>query len=112
MKTLHNQYQTYNGRDYSIAAVIEISRDLPVENIDIRVINKYHNLEGITSCDYDLEMFATTMKRVLEADLSKPILIYRGYVMDGKHRLTKALYLGKKTIKAKILKELPCSVKL
>lgn len=108
---IYNQLQDYNGKTYSVAAVLELARNIPEEIVDIRLIDKYYNVSNITSNQYDLEDFAAAMKRVLNADLKYPILIYRGFIMDGKHRLTKAIYLGKKTIKAKVLKELPIEIK-
>jgi len=41
------------------------------------------------------------MKMIMDADLTKPIILDEdGYIMDGRHRLAKALYEGKKTILA------------
>jgi len=104
---VHNQSQRYNGKYYSVSTLIEISKNIPVELVDIRLINKYHILTNIENNDYDLADFADTMKSVMNADLKYPILLYRGFILDGKHRLTKAIFLGKKKIKVKILKELP-----
>jgi len=45
--------------------------------------------------------FVAHMHQVYEADLSYPIILDEdGYVMDGRHRIAKALFLGLKTIKA------------
>ncbi len=42
------------------------------------------------------------MKSVMDADLDFPILLNEdGVIIDGRHRLCKALYLGEKTIKAR-----------
>jgi ParB-like chromosome segregation protein Spo0J len=41
------------------------------------------------------------MKAVQKADLSMPVILDEdGELMDGRHRLMKAILLGKKTIKA------------
>jgi len=47
------------------------------------------------------------IERCLEADLSYPILIWEGEIIDGTHRTIKALAQSKKTIKAKIITSLP-----
>jgi hypothetical protein len=45
--------------------------------------------------------------RILRADLSYPIWLYRGSLFDGYHRLTKAYILGKKTILVQEWESLP-----
>ena len=41
------------------------------------------------------------MKRVLNTDLNYPIILNEeGFIMDGWHRVTKALLEGRETIKA------------
>jgi hypothetical protein len=41
------------------------------------------------------------MKRIMKADLNYPIILDEdGEIIDGRHRVIKALYLGHKTIKA------------
>lgn len=56
---------------------------------------------------YDLKIdktsvkeFARHMRAVLNTDLDYPIILDdEGYVMDGRHRIVKALFEGKKSIK-------------
>ena len=48
--------------------------------------------------------YANEIKRIKEADLSYPIIIYKNNIVDGVHRLTKAHLENKKTIKAYIFK--------
>ena len=45
--------------------------------------------------------------RCLEANLSYPILIWNGVIIDGCHRVVKSLAKGNKTIKAKIIVNMP-----
>ncbi len=105
-ENLHRQTQVYCGRRYSITDLIYISSKIKTETVDIRLITNYTQFLD----DYDITDFVNEMNRVMEADISYPILIYRGFVMDGKHRLAKSLFLNKKTIKVKILKELPIPI--
>ena len=50
---------------------------------------------------------AEHLERCLEADLSYPILIWDGAIIDGCHRTVKALALGKTSIQAKIITNIP-----
>jgi hypothetical protein len=104
---VHKQAQEYNKKYYSVSDLIDISKEIKPETVDIRTICGYHHIVGV---EYDIQDFVDTVKRVQEADLSYPILLYRGFVMDGKHRLAKALLEGKKTIKVKYLTELPVPI--
>lgn len=47
------------------------------------------------------------VKRVLEADLSYPVLVFEGHVIDGCHRVLKALLRGDAHITAKIIRDMP-----
>lgn len=50
----------------------------------------------------DLVEFARHMRHVLDADLNEPIIFGdRGSVLDGRHRIVKALLEGRTTILAK-----------
>lgn len=50
---------------------------------------------------------AEHIERCLDADLSYPILIWDDAIIDGCHRVVKALAKGQKTIKAKIIINIP-----
>jgi hypothetical protein len=47
------------------------------------------------------------IERCLKADLSYPILVWNNTIIDGCHRTIKALAENKKTIKAKVIKDMP-----
>ena len=52
--------------------------------------------------------FVKEMQQVLDADLKHPIILDdEGYVMDGRHRVCKALLKGVKSIKAVRFDETP-----
>lgn len=53
------------------------------------------------------DTLADHILRVLSADLSYPILTYRGCVVDGNHRVIKALALGQTSLASKDFSELP-----
>lgn len=78
--------------------LFELAKDLPVMEIPIDHLNL---ADKLTVNPPRLRRFATEMKLVMEADLKYPIILDEdGEIMDGRHRIVKALYLGKKTIKA------------
>ena len=47
------------------------------------------------------------IERCIEADLSFPILVWDGSIIDGCHRAVKSISQGQKTIKAKIISDIP-----
>jgi len=88
----------FDGADhYSVARLIDEAKnltpfDMPLAGID---------LSCIIWKDCNIYALAFHVKRVMEADLSKPIILdWNGAIADGRHRLIKALTEGKKTIKA------------
>lgn len=50
---------------------------------------------------------ADHLERCLKADLDYPVLIWEDSIIDGCHRTIKALAQGRKTIKARVIRELP-----
>jgi len=75
---------TTEKEGWYVSTLIKAASQLKAEEISIDSID----LDGET-------------KRYLEADLAYPIIISeKGYIMDGHHRLAKALMLGMKKIKA------------
>ena len=81
---------------WSVSRLIELSKDLPIMEVPLNhlcVYNKYDNLR--------LRDMVTHMKAVLNADLSYPIILDEdGEIMDGRHRIMKAMLEGIETIKA------------
>lgn len=80
---------------WSVARLFELSRDFPVMEIPLDHLNVF--------AKYDLTLREMVMhfKAVKNADLKKPIILDEdGEIMDGRHRIMKALLIGAKTIKA------------
>lgn len=81
---------------WSVARLIELSKDFkvfdaPLDCMDVS--EPYKNMRP--------REFVMHMKAVLDADLSYPIILDEdGELMDGRHRIMKAMYLGHKMIKA------------
>lgn len=81
---------------WSVARLFTLSKDLKVMTIPLEHMNIYFKYDNLT-----LREMVGHMKSVRDADLSFPIILDEdGEVMDGRHRIMKALMEGKKTIKA------------
>ena len=81
---------------WSVARLFELSKSLPIMNIPLDHLNIYHKYENIT-----LREMVMHMKAVNDANLDYPIILDEdGDIMDGRHRIMKALLSGAKTIKA------------
>lgn len=81
---------------WSVPRLFELARKLPVMDVPLSHLNLYYIYEKLTLRDMVMHMNA-----VNAADLSTPIILDEdGELMDGRHRLMKALLLGEKTIKA------------
>ena len=47
------------------------------------------------------------IKRCLAADLSCPIIVWDGKILDGCHRVVKALASGQSEVRAKVIRDIP-----
>ena len=87
-----------NGREYNVHECIAKAIDLAVVDLDIEQMNIAYACPNSNS----IRSFVEHMKSVMDADLNYPIILNEdGGIIDGRHRLCKALYIGEKTIKAK-----------
>jgi hypothetical protein len=78
-----------------VSRLIELSKDLPVMEVPL------NHLSVWAKYDISLRELVGHMKAVLEADLQYPIILDEdGEVMDGRHRIMKAILNGHETIKA------------
>lgn len=94
---------------WSIPRLFELARELPVMNVPLDHLSVYYTYDKLTLRDMVMHM-----KAVNDADLSKPIILDEdGELMDGRHRLMKAMLTGAKTIKVVRFDEnpSPCQVK-
>lgn len=103
------QMCTLGNHSWSVARLFELSRDLPVMEVPLDHLNVYYTYEKLTLRDMVMHFQA-----VRDSDLSKPIILDEdGELMDGRHRVMKAMLTGLETIKAVRFDEnpAPCSVK-
>ena len=95
--------------NWSVPRLFELARELPVMEIPLNHLNLYYVYEKLT-----LREMVMHMRAVKAADLTKPIILDEdGELMDGRHRLMKAMLEGMETIKAVRFDEnpSPCLVK-
>lgn len=92
-----NEQMCSLGRhSWSVPRLFELSRSLPVMDIPIDHLNVYYTYERLS-----LREMTMHMKAVNDADLSVPIILDEdGELMDGRHRIMKAMLTGAETIKA------------
>lgn len=105
--SVRKQYHFWPSDDgfdaWDVDRLIQLSRDLPVREIELSSI-----WEVDTVYWFDYETDPPTVRRVVdhvrwihEVDLSYPIILgHDGRVMDGMHRVGRALLEGHQTIKA------------
>ena len=93
---------------WSVPRLFELSRNLPIMEVPLNHLSLYYTYEKLTLRDMVMHMNA-----VNNADLNKPIILDEdGDLMDGRHRLMKAMLLGKETIKAVRFDENPAPCKV
>jgi len=81
---------------WSVARLIELSRDLPVLTIPLNHLCVNYWYEKLR-----LREMVSHMKAVNEADLCFPIILDEdGDIMDGRHRVMKAMLEGRESILA------------
>ena len=102
---IHTQrYHDGNGR-YVIGNLISRAKELPVKEMPLEHLSLY---DLSVDAGGSLRDFVRHMKAVMDADLQCPIIMNEdGCVMDGRHRIAKALYLGLDTIKYVRFEETP-----
>jgi hypothetical protein len=91
----NGQTSIIGKHEWSVSRLIELSKELIVFECQLNSLNLWKKY------DVTLRQFVMHMKAVMDADLSYPIIIDEdGEIMDGRHRIMKAILEGKDTIKA------------
>ena len=84
------------NKEWSVIRLVELSKDLPVMEIPLVHLSVGYNYNGLFLRDMVMHI-----KAVLNADLSYPIILDEdGDLMDGRHRVMKAILNKQETIKA------------
>jgi len=104
----NEQMAQLGKHNWSVARLMVLSKDLPVMNIPLDHLNIYHKYENLT-----LRELVGHIKSVNAAELKYPIILDEdGELMDGRHRIMKAIMENKKTIKAVRFEENPTPCKI
>jgi hypothetical protein len=90
------QMSCLGNHNWKVARLIECAKDLPVMTIPLDHLNVFNRYQDLT-----LREMVMHMNAVNNADLKYPIILDEdGEIMDGRHRIMKAMLTGKKSIKA------------
>ena len=104
---MRKQYHFWPGEQgfdaWDVDRLVELSRGLPVKDVELASIDEVDSVYW-----FDDQSERPTVRRVVEharliedVDLSYPVILgVDGRVMDGMHRIAKALLLGRETISA------------
>ena len=104
MIKLDEQVFSDGKQRWRVSRLIALSKDLTVMDIPIEHLNIY----GIYPKISNTMDFVEHVRLVNNADLNYPIILDdEGYVMDGRHRIAKALLDGVASIKAVRFKTTP-----
>jgi hypothetical protein len=88
---------------WRVARLFELARALPVMDVPLDHLYLYSVYEKLT-----LREMVMHMKAVNAADLDFPIILDEdGEIMDGRHRLMKAMLTGAESVKAVRFEENP-----
>jgi len=92
-----NQQMAILGRhQWSVPRLIELARELPVMEIPLDHLDVSDSYDKLR-----LREMVMHVKAIQNADLSFPIILDEdGELMDGRHRIMKAILTGAETIKA------------
>jgi len=95
---------TTGEKMWDATTLVEAAKDEPTFRLPLIAIDL--NVKA-WSCENMLN-FAQHFKRVEDTDLKYPVILDQfGYIVDGWHRVIKALVLGKQSILAKRLRSMP-----
>lgn len=105
IETPEFETQVYHecGKEWSVQRLIGLAKKLPVMEVPLAHLFIGYRYDGV-----NLQQLVGHMRAALDADLNYPIILSAdGSVMDGRHRIMKALLEGRKTIKAVRFPETP-----
>ena len=100
------QMCTLGRNSWDVPRLFALSKDLPIMQIPLDHMNIFKTYEKLT-----MREFVMHMKAVLDADMNYPIILDEdGEIMDGRHRVMKAMLKNLPTIKAVRFEKnpLPC----
>jgi hypothetical protein len=103
---VRKQYHFWPGEEgldaWDVDRLVELSKDLPVKDVDLASIDEIDSVYWFDELERPTVRNVVDHARLIEeVDLSHPIILgFDGRVMDGMHRIAKALLEGGTTISA------------
>jgi len=102
------QMAQLGNHEWSVPRLFELSKELEVMEVPLDHINMYYKYSDLT-----LRELTGHVVAIQNADLSYPIILDEdGEIMDGRHRLMKAIIEGMETIKVVRFKSNPSPCKV
>ena len=101
--------QTFeSGRKrYNVHAAVTLAKDLPVVDMSIEQMYRAYG----APCANEFMDFVAHVRQTNDADLNCPVLLNEeAVIIDGRHRLAKALLEGRETIKCKKFDKDPTAI--
>ena len=93
---------------WDVHRLVALSADLPVEQVPLSAVRELDTAYWFAGMPATVRAVVDHLRLVEAADLAYPIVLDPdGGVMDGMHRVAKALLAGQTTIAARRLPELP-----
>lgn len=106
MTLIESEYEDKDGFVYSAVKLIEATKDLPVFDFPLACVD----LSVLPFQVKSMKDLLFQMQRVYKTELEYPIILDdKGVIADGYHRVIKALLLGRTSIKAKRIMEMPAA---
>jgi hypothetical protein len=100
----HSETESGDLDAWDVFRLIELSRDLPVEEIPLETFDEVDKVYWFDA-DYSRPTIRAVIRHaelIRDADLAYPIIMSSdGRVMDGMHRVAKAVMEGRATISAR-----------
>ena len=95
---LADNTHSHNDNVWIVSNLIERAKGLEAFDLPLAAVYAGSPVWDPVSSPYEM---AQHMRRVLDVDTSKPVILdQEGFIMDGWHRVVRALIDGKATIKA------------
>jgi len=102
------QMAKFGGHYWSVPRLVQLAKDLPVMDVPLD-----HLRISYTYDEMRLKDLVMHIQAVNDADLEFPIILDdEGDILDGRHRVMKAILLGHETIKAVRFEETPAPCKI
>lgn len=100
---INGRYKDRYGRVWTVTRLAAHAEGLPVFDLPL----KHIDLSEMPICIDDISELSEHVKRVVESGDEPIIMSDRGEIMDGWHRITRALVEGRETVKAVRFTETP-----